>query len=397
MERRAQVILKPRKVRTFLSRHPWVMDTSIDRIEGDPADGDVVDLLSEKGRFVARGIYNRRSRIRVRLYGWDAAEPLDAAFWRRRLEAAVRLRSLLGYDDRRGAARLVYSEGDWLSGLIVDRYADWLVVQVTALGMAQRLGEVLPILVELVQPKGIFVRTEQAMARMEGIEIVPGLHWGEAPEGPVVVLDGDLRCRVDLAEGQKTGLYLDQRENRRAAARYFGGRRVLDMFCYTGGFSLAASLWGGARECLGVDSSAKAVELAQVNARLNGLENLTFRTGDGFQVLQSLADAGERFGGVILDPPKFARSRAAVDDALRAYHWLNRLGMLVIEPGGILVTCSCSGAVGREDFFYALLGAAQQTGRQVQVLQQRGASPDHPVALSCPESDYLKCFICRVA
>jgi len=392
----AQVILKPRKARTFLSRHPWVFDTSIDRVEGEPADGDPVDLIAEKGRFIARGIYNRRSRIRVRLYGWDAAEPLDGAFWRRRLEAALRLRSLLGYDDRRQATRMVYSEGDGLSGLIVDRYGDYLVVQVTALGMARRLSEILPILVELVQPQGILVRTEQAMARSEGIELHPGLHWGQLPAGPLTVLDGELRFQVDLAEGQKTGLYLDQRENRRAAARYLAGRRVLDMFCYSGGFSLAASAWGKARQCLGFDSSPKAIELARVNAQLNALENLSFETGDGFQVLDSLAAGGERFGGVILDPPKFARSRAALDDALRAYHWLNRLAMRVVEPGGILVTCSCSGVVSREDFFYALLGAAQQSGRQVQVLEQRGASPDHPIALGCPESDYLKCFICRV-
>jgi 23S rRNA (cytosine1962-C5)-methyltransferase len=211
-----------------------------------------------------------------------------------------------------------------------------------------------------------------------------------------VVADRGLRYQVDLAEGQKTGFYLDQRENRRAAAGCFRGRRVLDMFCYSGGFSLAAAAWGAARECLGVDSSPKAIEGARANAALNGLANVTFQTGDAFAVLESLVAAGKRYGGVVLDPPKFARARRALDDALRAYHWLNRLGMSLVEPGGILVSCSCSGLVTREDFRHVILGAAQQTGRQVQLLEQRGASPDHPVALGCPESEYLKCFICRV-
>jgi 23S rRNA (cytosine1962-C5)-methyltransferase len=168
------------------------------------------------------------------------------------------------------------------------------------------------------------------------------------------------------------------------------------MFCYSGGFSLAAALWGGAQECLGFDSSQKAIELAEANAALNGLSNVRFQVGEGFEVLQHLVAAGERFGGVILDPPKFARTRRSIDEALRAYHWLNRLGISLVEPGGILATCSCSGLVSREDFFSMLLGAASRAGRTVQVLQQRGASPDHPVALNCAEGEYLKCYICRV-
>ena len=390
-----RIVLRPHKLRTFLNKHPWVLDGSIDRIDGSPADGDEVELVSEKERFVARGLYNSRSRIRVRLYRWEQA-PLDEAFWRGRIQAALELRSLLGYDDPHGAGRLVYGEGDGLSGLVVDRYADYLVAQVTALGIALRIAEITAILAEMVRPKGIFLRTEHAMARTEGIELREGLSWGRMPEGPLVIADRGLRYQVDLAEGQKTGFYLDQRENRRAAAGYFRGRRVLDMFCYSGGFSLAAAAWGGARECLGVDSSPKAIDWARANAALNGLANVAFQTGDAFVVLESLVAAGERFGGVVLDPPKFARARRALDDALRAYHWLNRLGMSLVEPGGILVSCSCSGLVTREDFRHVILGAAQQTGRQVQLLEQRGASPDHPVAVGCPESEYLKCFICRV-
>jgi 23S rRNA (cytosine1962-C5)-methyltransferase len=211
-----------------------------------------------------------------------------------------------------------------------------------------------------------------------------------------LIVDQGLTYELDLAEGQKTGFYLDQRENRAAAARYLRDRRVLDMFCYSGGFTMAASAIGGAREVLGVDTSQKAVALAWTNAERNGLNNVRFQCGDGFQTLESLVKAGERFGGVVLDPPKFARSRSAVDEAMRAYHWLNRLAVSLLEPGGILVTCSCSGHVTREDFLYMLVGVAQQTGREIQVLEQRGASSDHPINVACLESEYLKCFICRV-
>ena len=390
-----RVLLKPRKARPFFGRHPWVLDSAIDRIEGSPADGDVVDLCSDQGGFIARGIFNSRSRIHVRLYTWNEAEPLDEAFWRRRLDSALRLRSLLGCDQPQGAARLVFSEGDGLSGLIVDRYGEYLVVQVTALALAVRLPQLVPMLVELARPRGILLRCERDIVRAEGLELAAGPAWGNMPEGPVEILDQGLRYGVDLAEGQKTGLYLDQRENRTAAARYLNDRRVLDMFCYTGGFSLAAAA-GKAREALGFDASQRAVAQARVNAERNGLDNVRFESGDAFDSLHALKTAGERFDGVVLDPPKFARSRAAVEDALRAYARLNRLAIDVLAPGGILVTCSCSGHVTRDDFFFMLVSVAQQSGRDIQVLEQRGAAADHPVSATCPETEYLKCFICRV-
>jgi 23S rRNA (cytosine1962-C5)-methyltransferase len=424
-----QVILKPRKARPFFGRHPWVLDSAIDRIQGSPADGDVVDLISDKDKFIARGIYNSRSRIRVRLYSWRPDEPIDDGFWRKKLEAALRLRQHLGYDDPQGAARVVFSEGDLLSGLVVDRFANYLVVQITALAMAVRLETILSQLLDLLRPAGILLRTERDVAKAEGLDDLAGFRekgdsphlceaaggraptegwsrqmgtvpfsrcWGELPQGPLAIVDGGLRYQVDLAGGQKTGFYLDQRVNRKAAAAYFRDRRVLDMFCYSGGFALCASALGGARDVLGVDASRRAVALAETNAQLNGLANVHFETGDCFQRMESLRSAGEKFGGLVLDPPKFANSRRSVDDALRAYHHLNRLAVELLEPGGILVTCSCSGHVTREDFFDMLLGVAQQTGRELQILDQRGAAPDHPIAATCPESEYLKCFICRV-
>lgn len=392
----ARAVLKPRKARPFYGRHPWVLDTAIARIEGSVTDGDVIDLVSDTGKFVARGIYNGHSRIRIRLYSWDNTRALDADFLRTRIRNAIQLRRNLGYDDQAGAARIVFSEADYLSGLVVDRYAQWLAVQVTGLGMARRLETILEILVEELGSRGIFIRTEKGVASAEGIDLRDGLIWGQPPEGPVFIEENGLRYGVDLAEGQKTGFYLDQRDNRRVAASYFRDRRVLDLFCYSGGFAFNASKHGHAREVLGIDSSAKAVALAKANSELNGLTNARFEEEDCFTALQSLSAAGEKFGAVILDPPKFARSRSSVQDALRAYHRINRVAVDVLEPGGILVTCSCSGHVSREDFLFMLLGVAEQTRRDIQVLEARGASPDHPLAVTCLESEYLKCFICRV-
>jgi len=391
-----RVVIKPGKVQPFFGRHPWVLDSAVARIDGLVADGAEVDVISHKNSWIARGLFNSRSRICTRLYSWQPGESLDETFWRKRLVAAIELRKQLGYDQPDGAARLVYSEADGLSGLIVDRYADYLVVQVNALVMAERLEILVPLLAELKSPRGILVRAEGGTAKLEGLELESGLRHGVAPEGPVFIVENGVRYGVDLSEGQKTGYYLDQRENRLAAAKYLRDRRVLDMFCYSGSFSLAALLHGGARETLGIDGSEKAIALARAGAELNQAHAARFEVADAFEALDGLASKGEKFGAVILDPPKFTRSRKNLDSALRAYHRINRMGVELLEPGGILVTCSCSGAVTREDFLLMLAGVAQQTRRDIQVLEQRGASPDHPVSTTCLETEYLKCFICRV-
>jgi 23S rRNA (cytosine1962-C5)-methyltransferase len=394
----ATVLLKPKRARPFFGRHPWVLDSAVQRVEGSPADGDVVDLATHDGTFVARGLWNAASRLRVRLYAFDPAVKLDAALWRARLDAAVALRRTLGLDDRAGAARLVNSEGDDLSGLIVDRYGEYLAVQVTALAMALRLETIADQLMDIVGPRGILLRgAERGLSKLEGLQLPDRVIRGTAPSGPIFVTEHGLKFGVDLTEGQKTGYYLDQRDNRHAAARYARGRRVLDMFCYSGGFAVAAAVAGGARSVLAVDSSAKAAALAKANADLNGAANVTVDTADAFEKLDALRAAGERFGMVVLDPPKFARSRAALDDALRAYHRINRVAIDMLEPGGILVTCSCSGSVSREDFLQMLGGVAQRARRPLQILECRGAAPDHPVSASCLEGEYLKCVIARVA
>jgi 23S rRNA (cytosine1962-C5)-methyltransferase len=395
--RTAQVVLKPRKKGPFVSRHPWVLEKSLLSVNPEVQDGQEIDVVTPRGDFIARGIYNSHSYLRVRLYSWTPGRALDEAFWRERLESAVALRRTIGYDAPQGAARLVFSEADGLSGLIVDRYGDYLVVQLAALAMAVRKNVLVGHLAELISPRGIYVRTDPKIARSEGMEADDGLAWGDPAPASVTIEEHGLVYAVDVGGGgQKTGYYLDQRENRLAAAHYLRGRRVLDMFSYAGGFALTAARLGNAAEVLGVDSSQRAIEHAQANAAANGIGNVHFEVGEAFKTLERSATENRRFDAVILDPPRFAGSRQSIDQALRAYHRLNRLGVAILEPGGILVTCSCSGRVSRNDFFDMLFGVAQKTRRDLQILESRGASPDHPVRVGIPESDYLKCVICRV-
>lgn len=392
----ARVLLQPRKARPFYGRHPWVYPGAIASVEGAPADGDVVDLCSHAGNFVARGLYNSHSKIRVRLYAWSAEQALDENFFCEKFAAALHLRGpILNLNGPGRACRLVFSEGDGLSGLTVDRYDRWLVMQFTSLGLALRREMLADLLMELVQPEGIYLRTERGIGQLEGIELHDGLLRGTVPAEPVTVEEDGIKFLVHIAEGQKTGFYLDQRENRRAVAELAAGRRILDGFCYTGGFGLHAAR-AGATSVFGVDVSEPALLLARENARLNGLSNVAYERGDVFERLESLVQAGERFGLVVLDPPKFARTRGAVDDALRGYRQLNKLALRLLEPDGILVMCCCSGLITAEMLDALLAQLAVEERREVQILEHRGQSADHPVAVTCPESAYLKCVNCRV-
>ena len=411
----ARVHLRPRKALPFYGRHPWVLESAIARVErlettpaldresdsnADPLDGAVVDLVNDKGAFIARGFYNSRSRIRVRLATWNEHESLDESFIRRRIAEAILLREQIGYeqvaDRSTTASRLVFSESDGLSGLIVDRYGEYLVIQATSLAVAQRLEMIQGIVFEMFKPRGIALRTEKSMARLEGASLVEGHYWGELPDTPIVIAEHGVQFQVDLRQGQKTGFYLDQRENRRAAAAYLRGRRVLDLFCYTGGFSLAAAKLGGAKETLGIDGSKRAIAQAAANAQLNGLSQCKFDVADAFKSLDLLSAQGAKFDAVVLDPPKFAPGKSGVPKALMAYHRINRAAVDLLTPGGILVTCSCTGSVSREDFLLMLSGVAQKSGRDLQILEVRGAAPDHPVSATCLETEYLKCVIARV-
>jgi 23S rRNA (cytosine1962-C5)-methyltransferase len=391
----ARVVLKPRRARPFYGRHPWVFAGAVEAIEGEPADGDAVEVFAHEGHFIAHGIHNSRSKIRVRLYSWEQDAPLDRAFFRDRLEGAIRLRGMLGLEGPGRACRLVFSEGDGLSGCVVDQYDRWLVVQFTSLALAVRREMLAELLVELVQPAGIYLRTERGIGKLEGLELQDGPLWGELPDGPLTIDEAGVRFQVNLAEGQKTGFYLDQRDNRQAVARLAAGRRVLDAFCYTGGFGLHAAR-AGARSVLGIDQSPAALDLAAANAQLNGFANVEFIRKDVFAQLESLASAGERFDLVVLDPPKFARNRSAIDEALRGYRRLHLAALDLLSADGILVTCCCSGLITADMLKDLLAEVAAAKRREVRLLDVRGAAPDHPVSVACLESQYLKCLIAHV-
>lgn len=368
------------------------------RVADSACAGDEVALVTDRGEFVARGLFNPHSGIRVRLYSWEESVPLDEAFWRARLEQAIRLRrDQLGWWGPETGCRVVFSEADGLSGLIVDRYGDWLLVQCTSLALFQRRDLILKLLGELLTPAGIWLRTEKGIREAEGLEVADQLLAGSEPPRPLYIEENGLRFAVDVVEGQKTGFFLDQRLNRRAFLEYVPAGRLLDVCCFSGGFALQGARASQVTEVVAVDVSAPALELAARNAELNGLAHrVHFQKGDAFKSLETLRGAGERFETVVLDPPKLARHSAGVDEALRGYHGLNRLAMEVVSLGGLLVTCSCTGHVTRAMFEQVVADAATSARRHVEILEGRGAAPDHPVSVHCPETAYLKCLICRV-
>ena len=395
MSKLARIFLRPRRARPFFARHPWVFDSSIERVAGQPEPGDAVEVVTSEGQFVATGLYNPTSTIRVRLYRWGDG-PLDEAFWSKSLTRAEQLRTaILGLGVDPSAYRLVSSEGDGLSGLTVDRYDRWLVAQFSSLALYARRELIVRLLIELTGVEGIIARTERGIAQKEGLKAGEQVTIGSIPGDPVEIVENELTFRVDLRSGQKTGFYLDQRVNRREVAGYCRGKRVLDLFCFSGGFSLNAARAGAVR-ALGVDSSAPAIELARQHAILNRIDTAEFQTGDVLEVLERLRSDGKKFDVVICDPPKYAKQAKDVEHALKGYLRLNMAALDVLEPDGILVTCSCSGLIGSELFADLIGTVAEQSARPIQILDQRGQAPDHPVSASCLETEYLKCLICRV-
>ena len=357
--------------------------------------GQVVDLLDHDGNWVARGVINPNSRLRVRLYAFDQKTSIDADLWRTRLDAAVHRRKLASPSGPDSAERLVFSESDLISGMIVDRYADCLGVQFTAGGLLRWRTEIMDHLKAITGARAVMVKVDLKTAKHEGIEAIESWHGGAELTEPVTYQQNGLKLTVDLRHGQKTGGYLDQRINQEITAGYLTGKRVLDMCCYHGGFGLVAAA-RGATSVLGVDTSKAAIEVAEKLAADNGLKNVSFANGDCFDWLSEAAQRGETFDAVVLDPPRFAGSRHQVDQAIRAYRRLNSSAIDLLPPGGILVTCSCSGRVSRPDFLNMLMDVGRRRRRDLVMLENRGPAPDHPVAISCPESNYLKCVIAEV-
>jgi len=402
-ERMKRVTLKQGREKPVVNRHPWIFSGAIRRVEEGAIDGDLVWVLDSQGQYLATGSLNRRSQIVVRLLTWDAEEPVDRGFWRRRLDRAIAGRAGLVADPSTTAFRLVYAEADGMPGLVVDRYGDWLVMQCLTLGMARHRDEIVALLAEpglfqghgLPRPMGIYGRDDVDVRRKEGLALESGLLWGAEPPDLVEIMEHGRRFLVDLKGGHKTGFYLDQRDNRLRTAPLCCNARVLNAFAYTGAFSVYAGLVG-AQEVVNVDTSAGALGLAERNLALNGCPGQQMVVGDVFQVLREYREAGRVFDLVILDPPKFAASQGQVMRASRGYKDINLLAMQLLRPGGTLVTFSCSGLVNADLFQKIVFGASLDAGRDVQILERLDQGPDHPVLLAFPESAYLKGLICRV-
>jgi 23S rRNA (cytosine1962-C5)-methyltransferase len=383
----ATVTLKPGKEERLGGGHLWNYAGEIRSLDGAVEPGEIVDVRAADRSFLGRGHFNPRSTIAVRLLT-RRREPIDEGFFRRRLEAALALRERVVSETT--ASRLVYSEGDGLPGLIVDRYGDLLVMQTLTLGMARLEGLVVRLLRELVAPAAIYARNDAAVRRLEGLPTESRLLSGEAPLRQEIEEAG-LRFVVDVAGGQKTGFFLDQRENRRAVAGYARGE-VLDAFCYTGAFALHAARAGA--NVVGLDISSDAVAAAEQHVRMNGLSGrCVFQEVNAFDALRALAHDGPRYDVVILDPPAFAKSKAALPRAAAGYKEINLRALKVLRPGGILVSCSCSAHVGEELLLAIVAEAAADARRSVRLLEARGQARDHPVHPGMPETRYLKCLI----
>ena len=394
---RARVVLKRGREKPVLNRHPWIFSGAIKNIEGECADGDIVTVVDSRGSFLAQGYLNRRSQITVRLLSWIEAETIDRGSFRHRLERAIAIRRPLQEDPTTNAYRLVNAESDFMPGLVVDRYNEYLVIQFLTLGIERWKGEIVSLLGELLPSRGIYERSDVEVRKKEGLLPATGLLAGQERPALVHIVENGHRFIVDIKQGQKTGFYLDQRENRQKLTRYCLGKTVLNCFAYTGAFAVYA-VGAGAKKVVNVESSAEALQLAQRNMALNGFDERDDECieGDVFQVLRQYLDEGRSFDLIVLDPPKFAYSRSQVQSACRGYKDINLLAMQMLRPGGILFTFSCSGLISPELFQKVVFGSSVDAGRNVQIIEKLTQGFDHPILLSFPESEYLKGFICRV-
>jgi 23S rRNA (cytosine1962-C5)-methyltransferase len=390
--------LHPGKEKSLLRRHPWIFSGAVAQLEGRARPGDTVDVVSAEGRPLARAAWSPASQIRARVWTFDAEENIDHAFFKRRVTAAVARRAALPELAGQLGLRLIHAESDGLPGIIADRYGDTVVLQLSTAGAEKWRGAIADSLLRATACARIYERSDLELRGLEGLEPVTGWLHGTAGDEALVIEENGVRMEVDIVGGHKTGFYLDQRDNRRRVAEIARDRRVLNCFCYTGGFSLQA-LAGDAREVVSVDSSGPALATARRNLALNprlDAARAIWLEADVFGELRSLRAAGERYELIILDPPKFAHTAAQAERAARAYKDINLLGLQLLAPGGLLMTYSCSGGIGAELFRKIVAGAALDAGRSARIVQQLHGAADHPVELAFPEGEYLKGLLLQV-
>ncbi|MBL0285222.1 MAG: class I SAM-dependent methyltransferase [Zoogloea sp.] len=393
----ADLILKSGNDRSVLRRHPWIFAGSVDRLEGRARAGDTVLVMDSRGKPLARAAWSPESQIRARVWSFDPEQSIDHAFIKRAVAASVARRASHPWLAGQDGVRLIHGESDGLPGVIADRYGAMVVVQLTSAGADKWRDAIVAGLVQATGCSAVYERSDSDVRKLEGLGPVTGLVYGEMPESLTIVENG-VRMEVDVAGGHKTGFYLDQRENRQLTGRLAAGRDVLNCFCYTGGFSLQA-LAGGATSVISIDSSGPALGTAARNMALNpqlDASRAEWREDDVFQALRNLKAEGRKFDLIILDPPKFAPSAAHAERAARAYKDINLLGFRLLNPGGILMTYSCSGGIGLEMFQKIVASAASDVGIDARILHRLSAAPDHPVGLAVPEGEYLKGLACQV-
>ena len=392
-----KIILKAGREKSLLRRHPWVFSGAIARTEGAPLQGDTVRIVANDGRFLALAACNPDANISARVWDWHEDTRIDADFFRNRLVQAIGLRRSMCPRGPQEAERLVHGESDGLPGLIVDRYADVVVVQVSSAGCNRWRDVIIDALQEITVARAIYERSDSDVLELEGLAPRTGLVKGVLDSSVVEIMENGARLRVDVAKGHKTGFYLDQRDNRMQVGRMAQGRDVLNCFCYTGGFTVQA-LVHGASSVASVDSSAEALEHAREHVSLNAMpaERCEWIDADVFQCLRKFRDQGRSFDLIILDPPKFAPTAATAERAARGYKDINLLGFKLLRPGGLLATFSCSGGVSADLFRKIVAGAALDANVDAQVIDQFHASPDHPISLAFPEGEYLKGLLCHV-
>ncbi|WP_322091447.1 class I SAM-dependent rRNA methyltransferase [Paraburkholderia bannensis] len=397
------VTLKPSKEKSLLRRHPWVYANAIERVDGKPASGATVIVRAHDGRFLARAAYSPHSQIRARVWSFDENEPIDHAFFKRRVQRALAHRQTMVHNT--GAVRLIFGEADGLPGLIVDWYTEdaqnprgQLVCQFMAAGVEAWKEAIVNALTQATGCPNVYERSDVSIREKEGLEQITGLLAGDEPPETIIASENGVRYHVDVRKGHKTGFYVDQRDNRALVQTYAEGRDVLNCFCYTGGFSLAA-MKGGAKRVVSIDSSGEALNTAQKNVQANGFdaERATWLDADAFKTLRRLHEEGERFDLVVLDPPKFAASREHVDRAARAYKDINLTGFKLLRPGGLLFTYSCSGAIDAELFQKIVAGAAADAKVDARIIKRLGAGVDHPLLTAFPEGEYLKGLLLQIA
>ena len=392
------VYLQKERERSLLRRHPWVFSKAIENVKGKVAPGAPVEIFSHDGRWLARGAWSPESQIRVRIWTFTRSEQIDTDFFVRRLSAAQQGRQELIAEQGLSAYRLVAAESDGLPGIIIDRYNNFLVCQLLSAGAEYHKQQLFDALKQLFPECSLYERSDVAVRKKEGLSERHGVVYGELPPDELVIEENNgVKIIVDIKTGHKTGFYLDQRDNRAIAGRYAKGRKVLNCFCYTGAFGVCA-LRGGATEVVNVDVSEPALAIARRNAEVNALDlsHAQFHKQDVFKLLRDCRERGEKFDMIVLDPPKFAESKAQLDGACRGYKDINLLACQLLNPNGILLTFSCSGLMTSELFQKIVADAALDAGREAQILERMSQAADHPIGTAYPEGFYLKGLVVRV-